>query len=332
MAVPALPDWQKQILLGVGAPLTPSNLSYVNAWQQAEGGRATNNPFNTTQPLGNASSYNSVGVRNYPTPQAGIQATIDTLKNGRYGNIIAALRQGNDPMAAANALAASPWGTGSLVQKILGGGGAVSAAQVPSASTAMPSMPKAVPQAGLTLPGLTNALVGSLGKSPGAQLSAVMQSALAVPELPGTETSPPSLRLPSTAPPPSFAPGSFKPGSPVPTRMLSSIGAEHPTAGLDGYPAFDYMARAGTPVVAPVGGKIVRFSGHDPRAGPTEGVHGPFGWSLYLQGDDGHTYYMTHLGSRDVQVGQRVKPGTVLATIGDYAKFGGADHVHMGVH
>jgi hypothetical protein len=43
------------------------------------------------------------------------------------------------------------------------------------------------------------------------------------------------------------------------------------------------MAPAGSPAVAPVGGKIIRLSGHDPSRGPTEGVHGPFGWSVYIQ-------------------------------------------------
>ena len=132
---------------------------------------------------------------------------------------------------------------------------------------------------------------------------------------------------------PSSVPKSFKAtGKPVPANYLTRVGEAHETAGLSGYPAFDYFGDAGAPVIAPVSGKIVRFSGHDPAGGPTSGVHGPFGWSIYLQGDDGHSYYMTHLGSRDVQVGQQVKAGAELGTIGDYARWGGANHVHMGVH
>jgi murein DD-endopeptidase MepM/ murein hydrolase activator NlpD len=121
-------------------------------------------------------------------------------------------------------------------------------------------------------------------------------------------------------------------GSPIPSKYLSSIGVEHPTAGLEGYPAHDYMADAGSPVVAPVGGTIVRFSGHDPAGGPVNGVHGPFGWSEYLQGDDGHLYYLTHLGSRSVTVGDKVKAGQVIGTVGDYSRWGGASHVHEGIH
>lgn len=145
---------------------------------------------------------------------------------------------------------------------------------------------------------------------------------LSKPDVPGVKP---------TGAPPIVPPREFKPGDPVPANRLSSIGARHETLGLPGFPAHDYMATAGTPVVAPVGGKIVRFSGHDPSSGPTNGVHGPFGWSLYLQGDDGRMYYMTHLGSRSIKVGQRVEPGAVLGTIGDYSRWGGADHVHMGV-
>lgn len=126
MAAPSVANWQAQILQGVGAPVTPQNVSFINAWARAEGGGASNNPFNTTLGYGPTSDYNSVHVRNYQSPSQGIQATIKTLMDSRYNNIRSALHRGNNSMAAANALAASPWGTGGLVQRILGGGGAVS--------------------------------------------------------------------------------------------------------------------------------------------------------------------------------------------------------------
>ena len=132
MATPGVPNWQAQILHAVGAPVTPANLTFLNAWARAEGGSASNNPFNTTQTgFGATGNYNSVGVKNYATPQGGIQATVNTLQNGRYGNILGALRQGSNAMAAAQALANSPWGTGSLVERILGGGGQVTAPPPP---------------------------------------------------------------------------------------------------------------------------------------------------------------------------------------------------------
>ena len=119
-------------------------------------------------------------------------------------------------------------------------------------------------------------------------------------------------------------------GSPVPGEKPHA--PTHPTAGLNGFPAFDYMAPAGSPVVAPVSGKIVRFSGYDPKLGAVQGAGGPLGWSIYLQGDNGHTYFLTHLGSRTVKVGQRVNQGVQIGTVANYRKYGRPDHVHMGVH
>jgi len=107
------------LLNNLGLPVTAENLRFLAAWAQAEGGGATFNPFNTTQPGGTA--YNKVGVQNYASYQQGLGATVQTLKNGDYGPILAALKQGNSAMAAAQAVAQTPWGTGTLVEKVLGG-------------------------------------------------------------------------------------------------------------------------------------------------------------------------------------------------------------------
>ena len=40
-----------EILRGIDAPVTAENLKFLKAWRQAEGGRASNNPFNTTYKL-----------------------------------------------------------------------------------------------------------------------------------------------------------------------------------------------------------------------------------------------------------------------------------------
>jgi murein DD-endopeptidase MepM/ murein hydrolase activator NlpD len=118
----------------------------------------------------------------------------------------------------------------------------------------------------------------------------------------------------------------------VPVAGLTNIGGQHPTEGLAGYPAHDYFAPAGSKVVAPVTGKVIKLSGHDPRRGPIEGPHGPLGWSVYIQGTDGHVYYLTHMGSRNVRVGEVVKSGTPIGTVADYARYGTPSHIHMGVH
>lgn len=114
------------LLHGIGAPNTLADRRALLAWQRAEGGSARYNPFNTTQGASGASAYNSVGVRNYTSYQQGLQATIQTLKNGHYGGVLQALRQGRNPYSVAQAVGNSPWGTsGSLMSSVLKGMGAV---------------------------------------------------------------------------------------------------------------------------------------------------------------------------------------------------------------
>ena len=108
-------------LTRIGAPVTASNVQAIAAWEQAEGTKASFNPLATTQAMPGASSFNSVGVKNYASYADGIQATVQTLTNGRYGNILAALRAGNSSIAVAQAVANSPWGTGQGVLRVLQG-------------------------------------------------------------------------------------------------------------------------------------------------------------------------------------------------------------------
>jgi hypothetical protein len=117
-------NWAQDILAGIGAPITPENVRAIEAWMRAEGmGPENNNPLATTQQMdGEVGTINSVGVRHYASYEQGLAATIRTILNGNYGNIIAALRAGDNALAVADAIAASPWGTGGLVKKILSGG------------------------------------------------------------------------------------------------------------------------------------------------------------------------------------------------------------------
>jgi murein DD-endopeptidase MepM/ murein hydrolase activator NlpD len=119
-----------------------------------------------------------------------------------------------------------------------------------------------------------------------------------------------------------------KPGNPVLGGKPG--GGNHGTSGLAGYSGVDYFAKPGTTAVAPISGKVVRFSGHDPKLGAVQGAGGPLGWSLYIKGSDGHMYYLTHMGSRSVRVGQRVRQGQPIGTVANYDKFGRPSHIHMG--
>jgi cell wall-associated NlpC family hydrolase len=105
-------------------------MKFLTAWQRAEGGHTNNkaswNWLNTTKDgPGALRDINSVGVTAFDNPAHGIQATRDTLLNGRYGDIVAALREGN-PYGGNVAAGLSTWVSGSptgnlgYAQKILG--------------------------------------------------------------------------------------------------------------------------------------------------------------------------------------------------------------------
>lgn len=119
-------EFYEAILKGIGAPITEGNMAFFAAWRQSEGGRATNNPFNTTYRLSadkHKTDYNSAGVKNYSTPEYGIEATIKTLLLPYYTNIVNDLK--NDAGAiqiASNHDQLTTWGTGTLVSKVLNRG------------------------------------------------------------------------------------------------------------------------------------------------------------------------------------------------------------------
>jgi hypothetical protein len=123
-------EFYKSILKGIGAPITDENMKFFYAWRQAEGGKARNNPFNTTQSKPGSTLYNCLkkgvsgcksGVRNYLSSQDGVDATVRTIKNGRYQNIINSLKSGDSAEKSALALKSSPWGTGELALKVVRG-------------------------------------------------------------------------------------------------------------------------------------------------------------------------------------------------------------------
>ena len=120
-------SFYEEILDCIGAPNTGENKLFFYAWRQAEGAKAKFNPFNTTQPFGDDTKYNSVGVRNYETEEDGINATCKTLKNGHYPCIVDGLKSdiGAKNIAEKCLSNLKTWGTGELVFKVLNGGGSV---------------------------------------------------------------------------------------------------------------------------------------------------------------------------------------------------------------
>jgi hypothetical protein len=112
--------WARDFLTKVGMPVTSENIRAISAWEQAEGTKASFNPLATTQSgFAGETKFNSVGVKNYATYQDGIDANAHALLNGRYTNILDALRAGNSAIAVAQAIADSPWGTHGGVLRVL---------------------------------------------------------------------------------------------------------------------------------------------------------------------------------------------------------------------
>lgn len=87
-------SWARAELRTLGFPRTPANVTSLVAWQAREGGGGAFNPLNSTQPAPGATVFNSVGVRNYPDAAEGVKATAVTMRNGNYGDILAALASG----------------------------------------------------------------------------------------------------------------------------------------------------------------------------------------------------------------------------------------------
>ena len=112
--------WQAAAALanGLHAPRTPAVLKLLAAWSYCEkphtgaGAWQWNNPLNTTEPgFGATASVNSAGVKIYPTPADGVAATVATMTNGFYPNLVQALRAGNAAQFLAQRGEMATWGT-----------------------------------------------------------------------------------------------------------------------------------------------------------------------------------------------------------------------------
>lgn len=114
-------NFYKSLLENLGAPISDENLKFLYAWRQAEGKAGDYNPFNTTHRMQNSTSFNKVGVQNYETEEDGLNATIKTLKNGRYNCIVDGLRNDIGAAEIANCESLKTWGTGDLVKKVVSG-------------------------------------------------------------------------------------------------------------------------------------------------------------------------------------------------------------------
>ena len=106
-------DWASAILSELGAPSSTNSNSMMAmlGWMQGEGSPCNNNPLDTTQDYSSSTDCNTFGVKNYGSMDVGVKATVATIQNGYYNDIISDLVNNADPITTANDIANSPWGT-----------------------------------------------------------------------------------------------------------------------------------------------------------------------------------------------------------------------------
>ncbi len=184
------------------------------------------------------------------------------------------------------------------------------------------------------------------GGEPGGASAAPATSPIAyrrdvrAPESTTTTTAPPTTTTTAPPPPPptttTTAPPPPPPPEPEPepvpeVEVSAGGGIVCPVAGpvsfVDswgdsrsggrGHQGTDMMADYGTPTVAPVGGTVE-------HRGSSLG-----GLSWYLHGDDGNTYYGTHLSGYENEGAGWVAAGTVIGYVGDSGNAAGTPHLHF---
>jgi len=104
------------LLAELGAPVNAANVRALTAWGECEGSAAQFNPLDTTQHEPGATEYNTFGndqhVWNYPDEATGVRATVTTLRNGFYLNIVEALMSGTGEIVSGDARSEMRvWGT-----------------------------------------------------------------------------------------------------------------------------------------------------------------------------------------------------------------------------
>lgn len=135
----SIEEWSSGVLAGIGAGDTAQNGALLSTWARFESGSNPmrwNNPINTTQKqpgsVDSGAQPGSYDVQKYTDAATGIRATVTTLTNGRYEQIVQGLRQSAPPSwYQANAAGEfATWGTGSeflsSVPVLSGSGGASS--------------------------------------------------------------------------------------------------------------------------------------------------------------------------------------------------------------
>ena len=107
-------------------------------------------------------------------------------------------------------------------------------------------------------------------------------------------------------------------------------GGPHPTSGLSGFPARDYMCDGGSLIRAPFDGHVAvdRPIGWAATQNPDAGFGGQ---RIYLvEGATNHEVYAAHFGTLAMVRGQRFKLGDTVGTCWNWPRNPGRSHIHLG--
>lgn len=171
-----------QILRGIGAPINQHTVGAMVGWFNAEGGNWNNtasyNPLNTTLTTPGARAINGAGVKAYNNWNEGINATVQTLKQGNMTGIRQAFMS-SDPQAVIHAIGASPWGTnGALAAQTIG--------QATGRQYALPTTRNIAAQMAQPKVGVTNLAPTSSTDMQGALTQALLNESSSPPSANGT--------------------------------------------------------------------------------------------------------------------------------------------------
>lgn len=115
--------WENALAEDLGAAPSKVLTQFFDEWALVEHGSESGpwggvnqggayNPFDTTLPEPGASTYNSIGVKNYVSASQGLSATASTLEEPAYTNLLEKIRSGDSTLASLEeAENATPWGT-----------------------------------------------------------------------------------------------------------------------------------------------------------------------------------------------------------------------------
>lgn len=296
-------EFYSEVLEGIDAPVTENTLTFFFAWREAESGLCAFNPFATTQPYGNSTKFNTAGVRNYETKEDGIAATIKTLLNGYYPDLLDKLRNDLDPLEIATSKNLTTWGTGNLVLTVLKRPVInpleitkttirIAGNKVDNADTSTNNDSKLS-----TLLGIGTALVGGIATG------LVGGSA----DLLGIKILGNNIRI-----------------------SIPAAGSHRGQSGWQSGNAWDIGAPVGTPVYAVNSGTLVSWKDYGPKIISTNGKR-LFGCGFTVKSDNSlPSVYYTHLKDSTVRKGSKVNVGDLLGYVMDFpgSPF---DHLHIGI-